>query len=297
MKITQAQRKRAKIKLAIQGCSGSGKTYSSLLLAKGLTNQWSDICVIDTENHSADLYAHLGNYNVLTIGKPFTPESYIQAIELCEQSGVKVIVIDSLSHEWDGEGGILEIHAGMVGNSFTNWSKVTPRHNSLVQKILQSDCHIIVTFRTKQDYVLSDKNGKMIPEKVGLKSVTKDGMDYEFTIVMDVDINHNATCSKDRTQLFSASIPFKITEQTGEKIIEWCNGVRIQTTEVAEKVEREPRFEVTAPSVEEMVAEIKHLEELVVLWGKIDHSQENYDVFLKRKNELQKEGRYTNGQS
>jgi hypothetical protein len=137
----------------------------------------------------------------------------------------------------------------------------------------------------------------MIPEKVGLKSVTKDGMDYEFTIVMDVDINHNATCSKDRTQLFSASIPFKITEQTGEKIIEWCNGVRIQTTEVAERVERETRFEVTAPSVEEMVAEIKHLEELVVLWSKIDHTQENYDVFLKRKNELQKEGRYTNGQS
>ena len=211
--------------------------------------------------------------------------------------GVKVIVIDSLSHEWDGEGGVLEIHAGMIGNSFTNWSKVTPRHNSLVQKILQSDCHIIVTFRTKQDYVLSDKNGKMTPEKVGLKSVTKDGMDYEFTIVMDVDINHNATCSKDRTQLFSASIPFKITEQTGEKIIEWCNGVRIQTTEVAERVERETRFEVTAPSVEEMVAEIKHLEELVVLWSKIDHTQENYDVFLKRKNELQKEGRYTNGQS
>jgi CO dehydrogenase nickel-insertion accessory protein CooC1 len=86
MKITQAQRKRAKIKLAIQGCSGSGKTFSSLLLAKGLTNQWSDICVIDTENHSADLYAHLGNYNVLTIGKPFNPESYIQAIELCEES-------------------------------------------------------------------------------------------------------------------------------------------------------------------------------------------------------------------
>jgi hypothetical protein len=185
----------------------------------------------------------------------------------------------------------------MVGNSFTNWSKVTPRHNALVQRILQSDCHIIATFRTKQDYVLSDKNGKMIPEKVGLKSVTKDGMDYEFTIVMDIDINHNATCSKDRTQLFSGSIPFKITEQTGERIVEWCNGVRIQTTEVAERVERAPRFEVTAPSVEEMVAEVKHLEELVVLWGKIDHTQENYDVFLKRKNELQKEGRYSNGQS
>ena len=137
MKITTAQRKRAKIRLSIQGPSGSGKTYSSLLLAKGLTAQWSDICVIDTENHSADLYSHLGDYNVLTIGKPFTPESYMQAIDLCEQSGIKVIIIDSLSHEWDGDGGILEIHSSMMGNSFTNWSKVTPRHNALVQKILQ----------------------------------------------------------------------------------------------------------------------------------------------------------------
>lgn len=159
----------------------------------------------------------------------------------------------------------------------------------MVQKILQSDCHVISTFRTKQDYVISDKNGKMIPEKVGLKPVTKDGMDYEFTIVMDIDINHNATCSKDRTQLFTAGMPFKISQQTGEKINQWCNDVPIATVG-SNGVVQDSSLHVAASSVEEMVAEIKDLDDLVILWGKVDHTQEHYDVFKKRKNLLQKKG-------
>ncbi len=282
MKITTAQRKRAKIRLSIQGPSGSGKTFSSLLIAKGLVGEWSKICVIDTENHSADLYSHLGNYNVLTLGKPFTPEAYNQAIELCETSGMKAIIIDSLSHEWEGEGGILDIHSSMMGNSFTNWSKVTPRHNALVQRILQSNCHVIATFRTKQDYVLSDKNGKMVPEKVGLKSVTKDGMDYEFTTVFDLDINHNANCTKDRTGLFK-NVPQKLTEDTGERILNWCEGNSMTMEEAFE------------PSIEEMVAASKTIEELVVLWKKVEPSQENLQLFNRRKTEIDSEGRVSNG--
>ena len=112
----------------------------------------------------------------------------------------------------------------MAGNSFTNWNKVTPRHNAFVQKILQSSCHIIATIRSKQDYVLTDKNGKMVPEKVGLKGVTRDGMDYEFTVVLDLDIKHQVTASKDRTGLFTNPLPFTITEQTGNKIRVWCQG-------------------------------------------------------------------------
>jgi hypothetical protein len=282
MKITTAQRKRAKIRLSIQGPSGSGKTFSSLLIAKGLVGEWSKICVIDTENHSADLYSHLGNYNVLTLGKPFTPEAYNQAIDLCEKSGITAIIIDSLSHEWEGEGGILDIHSSMVGNSFTNWSKVTPRHNALVQRILQSDCHVIATFRTKQDYVLSDKNGKMVPEKVGLKSVTKDGMDYEFTTVFDLDINHNANCTKDRTGLFT-NVPQKLTEDTGERILNWCEG---------NSVTMEEAFE---PSLEEMVSASKTIDELVVLWKKVEPSQQNLQLFNRRKTEIETEGRVSNG--
>jgi len=282
MKITTAQRKRAKIRLSIQGPSGSGKTFSSLLIAKGLVGDWSKICVIDTENHSADLYSHLGDYNVLTLGKPFTPEAYIQAIELCETSGIKAIIIDSLSHEWEGEGGILDIHSSMVGNSFTNWSKVTPRHNALVQRILQSDCHVIATFRTKQDYVLSVKNGKMVPEKVGLKSVTKDGMDYEFTTVFDLDIHHNATCTKDRTSMFG-QIPIKLTESTGKSILQWCEGTELTMEETFE------------PSIEELVFASKTIAELIVLWKKVEPTTDNIALFNRRKSEIEKEGRVSNG--
>ncbi len=222
MNIRKAQRRQAKIKMALQGPSGSGKTYSALKIAQGITC-WDNICVIDTENNSADLYSDLGPYNVLQITKPYTPEKYILALAECESKGMEVIIIDSLSHEWDGEGGILDIHSGMAGNSFTNWSKVTPRHNALVQRILNSSAHIIATFRTKQDYVLTDKNGKMVPEKVGLKSITRDGMDYEFTIVLDIDVAHNCTASKDRTGLFISEPPFHATEDTGKRIYDWCH--------------------------------------------------------------------------
>jgi len=220
MDLRQASKKQAKIKLAIQGTSGSGKTYSSLLLAYGMTNNWSKIAIIDAENGSADLYAHLGNYNVLTLKSPFTPENYIKAIETCEQAGMEVIIIDSMSHLWEY---LLEFHAAMQGNSFTNWGKITPRQTAFVQKVLTSGCHIIATMRTKQDYVLNEKNGKLVPEKVGLKSIMRDGIDYEFTIVLDVDMKHFAKASKDRTNLFADKPEFIITSETGKTIFDWCN--------------------------------------------------------------------------
>jgi hypothetical protein len=222
MELRIAERKQAKIKLGLQGPSGSGKTYSALLLAYGLCNDWSKIAVIDTENHSADLYAHLGQYNVLNLSAPFNPERYNNAIEACEKAGMHVIVIDSISAEWEGSDGIIESHSKMTGNSFTNWNVITPRHNAFVQKMLQSPCHIIATIRCKQDYVLSEKNGRYVPEKVGLKGVTRDGMDYEFTLVFDLDIKHQAKASKDRTGLFMDGLPFIVKHETGKKILDWC---------------------------------------------------------------------------
>ena len=221
MELRQAHRKQAKIKLALQGTSGSGKTYSALLLASGITD-YAKIAVIDTENHSADLYAHLGDYNVLQLSKPFTPERYIKAIEICEQAEMEVVIIDSITHEWDGSGGILDLHGNMPGNSFTNWAKMTPRHNMFVQKILESPCHIISTIRTKTDYAMVEKNGKYAVEKLGLKGITRDGMDYEFTIVFDLDIKHNATASKDRTGLFMDKPEGIITPEYGKRILQWC---------------------------------------------------------------------------
>lgn len=235
MQLRHSERKKAKIKLALQGSAGSGKTYSALLLAHGLTNgNFSKVAIIDTENGSADLYAHLGQYNVLTLTPPFTPENYIKAIDVCERAGMEVIIIDSISHCWDY---LLDYHSNLSGNSFANWGKITPMQKSYVDRILQSDAHIISTMRTKQDYVLNQRDGKYIPEKVGLKAVQKDGLDYEFTIVFDVDIKHFAVSSKDRTGLFMGKPEFIINSHTGKKILEWCNsGTNLQ--DAREKIKK-----------------------------------------------------------
>ena len=137
---------------------------------------------------------------------------------------MEVIIIDSISHCWDY---LLDYHSSLAGNSFTNWAKIKPLEKQFVDKILQSNAHIIATMRTKQDYVLNQKDGKMIPEKVGLKAVQRDGLDYEFTLVFDVDIKHFAVSSKDRTELFMGKPEFQITEQTGVKILNWCNSGKL----------------------------------------------------------------------
>ena len=221
MKLRISERKQAKIKIALQGSAGSGKTMSALLLAKGLTDgNFNKVAIIDTEHGSADLYAHLGDYNVITMESPFSPEKYIEAISICESAGINVIIIDSISHCWDY---LLDVHSNMSGNSFTNWGKITPRQNAFVNKILQSNAHIIATMRVKQDYVLNQKNGKFVPEKVGLKAIQRNDLDYEFTIVFDIDIAHQAKVSKDRANLFSSKPEFIINASTGKKILNWCN--------------------------------------------------------------------------
>ena len=220
MQLQKASRKKASIKMSLQGPSGSGKTYSSLLLAYGLCNDWSKIAVIDSENHSSELYSQLGDYNVLQLSAPYTPEKYVQAIEACGQAGMQVIIIDSISHEWEY---ILEAHASLPGNSFTNWQKIGLRHKAFIQAILSSKAHIIATSRTKQDYVLNKLNGKMVPEKVGLKAVQREGLDYEFTLVFDLNMKNNATASKDRTGLFFDKQEQKLGIETGKSIFDWCN--------------------------------------------------------------------------
>ncbi|MCT3630174.1 AAA family ATPase [Elizabethkingia anophelis] len=221
MQLRPSERRKAKIKMALQGSAGAGKTFSALLLAQGLTKgNFSKVAIIDTENGSADLYAHLGNYNVLSLAPPFTPEKYVEAIDVCIEAGMEVIIIDSISQSWEE---LLDYHSKLAGNSFTNWAKVTPRQNAFIDKILQCNAHIIATMRTKQDYVLNQKDGRFIPEKVGLKAVQRNDLDYEFTIVFDVDIKHFAVSSKDRTGLFMDKPEFKISAETGKMILNWCN--------------------------------------------------------------------------
>lgn len=224
MELKKAQRKKVKMRLGISAISGGGKTYSALLLAKGLVGDWDKIAIIDTENESASLYAHLGDYSTLTLMAPFTPERYIEAIKYCETAGIECIIIDSITHEWDGKGGILEIHNSMTGNSFTNWASITPRHNKFIEAILQSKCHIITTVRRKTEYDMSkDGNGKTKVEKSGLKEVTREGFEYELTVNFTLDEKHNCTASKDRTGLFMDAPIFIINEGTGEAIMRWCD--------------------------------------------------------------------------
>lgn len=220
--IRKAERKQAKLRIGVSGPSGSGKTYSGLLLARGLVSSWDKVGLIDTENGSGELYSHLGDYNVITLEAPFTPERYIEAIKAFEQAGIEALVIDSTSHEWEGTGGCLDI-VDKLGGKYQDWGKVTPRHNAFIQAMLQCDMHIITTTRRKQDYEMTKgSDGKVKVEKMGLKEVQRDGFEYELTLALNIDVRHNASASKDRTGLFMDKPEFIISEKTGEELKAWA---------------------------------------------------------------------------
>ena len=230
MKLQKAQRQQVKLRIGLTGPSGFGKTYSALLLAYGMTNDWKKIALIDTENSSASLYSHLGDFNVLSLEEPFSPERYIKAIKVCEESDMEIMIIDSISSEWQGKGGILEIQE-QLGGRFQDWAKVTPRHNSFIDAIIQSKCHVIITTRSKVDYSLDkDSNGKTKVMKLGTKSITREGLEYELTVNFEfLNDKHLVQASKDRTELFSGKPEFIINSATGKKLIEWCNqGISIE---------------------------------------------------------------------
>jgi len=225
MKLHKARRHQVKLRLGISGASGFGKSYSALLLAYGITNEWSKIAVIDTENGSASLYSHLGNYNILSLNEPYSPERYIEAIRTCESAqSIEVIIIDSITHEWNGNGGCLEIHQ-QYGGRFQDWGKLTPRHQSFLDAILKSKCHVITTTRRKMDYSLdTTQNGKTKVVKHGTKEITREGFEYELTISFElVNDKHLCKASKDRTGLFADKPEFVINSATGRKLIAWCN--------------------------------------------------------------------------
>jgi hypothetical protein len=230
MQLQQAQRHQVKLRLGLSGASGFGKSYSALLLAYGITNDWSKIAIIDTENNSASLYSHLGNYNVLTLNEPYSPERYIEAINTCEKASMEVIIIDSITHEWSGKGGCLQIHEDL-GGTFQMWAKVTPRHQAFIDAILGSKSHIITTVRRKMDYSLDiTSNGKTKVIKHGTKEVTREGFEYELTVNFEfINDKHLVSASKDRTGLFMGKPEFVINSSTGKRLLEWCNqGVSVQ---------------------------------------------------------------------
>ena len=196
----KATKTRSRLRMAIDGPSGSGKTFTGLICATALGER---IAVIDTERGSASKYADMFDFDVLEL-ETFSPQDYIEGITAAEQAGYDVLLIDSLSHAWEGKGGVLEMHDNATrksksGNSWTAWRDVTPEHRSLIDAMLQSKCHIIATMRSKMDYIqTADDKGRTTIRKVGMAPVQRQGMEYEFDIVGEMDVDHNFVISKSR---------------------------------------------------------------------------------------------------
>lgn len=221
----KAERRKAKLRLALTGPAGSGKTFGALVLAQGLGGR---IAMIDTENGSGDLYANMCDYDIETLAAPYTVQKYLSAIYEAEKEGYDVLIVDSLSHAWSGEGGLLDVHSQLTsesrsGNSYAAWRQITPMQNKLIEAIIASRCHIIATMRSKTDYAqLQNEKGRTEIRKVGLAPVQRDGVDYEFTVVFDLGMDHSVTVSKDRTGLFDSQT-FHITQETGKILNNWLN--------------------------------------------------------------------------
>lgn len=222
----RATRRAAKIKLAIQGPSGSGKTLGALALAHGLANG-GKVAVIDTENGSASLYADKYEFDTLEISPPYLTKKYEAAIKSAVDGGYAALVIDSISHQWEGDGGILqrkdEADARPGSNHWTNWGPFTKEHNEFRSLLLSAPIHVLATMRSKMAYTQSETNGKKKIEKLGLQPIQREGMEYEFWIAFDVQMDHIATASKDRTGLFKTGAADLADPKVANRILAWLD--------------------------------------------------------------------------
>lgn len=227
MAFVKATRKKSKLRLALTGPSGSGKTFSALTVAKGMGGK---IAVIDTEKGSASLYSHVVDFDVMELSPPYTPERFIGAIKEAQAAGYATLIIDSITHEWSGAGGCLELvdeiaKARYKGNTWSAWNDITPRHRAFIDAMLRADMHIIATVRSKTETSQTEDGGKKKVVKLGMKAEQRDGVEYEFTIVLDIiHAGHFADATKDRTGLFMGRDPVVLSVSTGEQLLSWLDG-------------------------------------------------------------------------
>lgn len=246
MGFQKAKKEQIWAKILLNAPSGGGKTYSALRLATGIAKGCnSRIAAIDTENGRIKYYADEFDFDDMQLSEPYSPEKYIDAINEAVKSGYKVLVIDSLSHEWSF---CLDLVNNMPGsNSYTKWKTVTPRHDAFKEKILQSPIYIIATVRGKDEYVLEETNGKKVPKKVGLGYSQRDGLEFDYTITLNLDQNtHRFSATKDNTHLFEDRYDV-LTEEDGEAIYRWANSgetpaprSKAETTTTSEPIETLP---------------------------------------------------------
>lgn len=233
MPYSKVTREKSKLRLALAGSSGSGKTLSALLIAYGITEDWEKIALIDTEHGRARFYANrsdlgTGEFLYQEMQAPFSPEKYIQMVqEGAETVGADgVVIIDSFSHAWDNEGGVLDIKSEIAKRtdktSYSAWDEAGKIQNNLVNTILSVNCHTIVTLRTKMAYAMEiNDKGKNVPVKIGLAPVQRENTEYEFDIVLNIARNHIATASKDTT--FLDQWQGVITPELGKSLKEWLD--------------------------------------------------------------------------
>ncbi len=283
IQIRKAQRTKAKLRLAIAGPSGSGKTMGSLKLAKGLGGK---VCLIDTERGSGDLYANLYEYDVITLEPPFKPDILIEALNAAEAAGYDVIIVDSLSHFWADEGGLLDQADKMESagkNRFTLWAEITPQHRRLVNALLNSPKHIVATMRSKQSYEMEkdEKTGKNTVKKMGLAPVQREGMEYEFTVFFDVDSTHNAKASKDRTNMFGNEY-FRIDESIGKRISTWLNDGSVDVRGLKRDIisQLKDRLEIGMPKEPHEVAQF--MKGAIINLTRIEWKEENLQAILDK---------------
>jgi len=225
MAFTKAVKSKAKLRLCLVGPAGGGKTYSALAIGTGLAKKMGGkVALIDTEHGSASKYAGLFDFDTLQLDE-FTAENYIKGIK--DAKDYDVLIIDSLSHAWSGIGGILDQKNTMDargGNSFTNWGKLTPVLNRLVETILSSPTHIIATLRSKMEYVQDkDSNGKTTIRKVGMQPVMRDGIEYEFDLVGDLDVDNNFVVSKTRCPALNGKVVRHPNGEISQALWDWLS--------------------------------------------------------------------------
>ena len=228
LQIQTLTKRKARLRMALVGPTGSGKTYTALLFARALTD--GKILVVDTERSSAAFYPEMCNKDggVDVVEMPnFAPATYVEAIELAAREGYGAIIIDSLSHAWMGKDGALEqvdkiAKRSQSGNSFNAWREVTPMHNALVDAMLLAPLHVIACMRAKTEYVVeTGPNGKSAPRKVGLAPIQRDGMEYEFDIVADLDFENNFIVTKTRMAELTGRVINKPKAALAEEIRAW----------------------------------------------------------------------------
>ena len=267
----KAEKRKLALKILLSGASGSGKTYSALRLATGIINKTGgEIYLINTEGDRGEMYGNKFNYNIIDLPEPRSPENYMEAIQYCVDNGASVIIIDSLSHEWNY---LNEQVNNMPGNSFNNWGKQKPRHRKLVDFIVETKVHLIATGRGKDEYVMEndEKTKKTQIKKVGVGVQQEKDTEYEYMVTFNIAQDTNvATAMKDNSGLFTNKYDV-LTEKDGESLYDWANGGEERIPTLEEKL-RPLQKQVTDTAVKKGGSKNPSVVEVLKKYGIINPS-------------------------